>query len=106
MLRKNLEVEGQALQGFYKKSEEDTRRIKSQTEKQTISQYRVANQILKKQHRDMHDKVEVTKAKLSSKNTKAAREQLLKQVKGKVRNYIRKDDEGEEVQQEVEILSD
>ena len=51
--------------------------MKSQTEKQTISQYRVANQILKKQNRDMAEKVEVTQAKLSDKNTKAAREALL-----------------------------
>ena len=33
MLRKNIEVEGQALAGFYKKSEEDQKRLKSQTEK-------------------------------------------------------------------------
>ena len=70
--------------------------MKSQTEKQTISQYRVANQILKKQNRDMAEKVEVTQAKLSDKNTKAAREALLAQVKGKVRNYVRKDDDNEE----------
>ena len=96
MLRKNIEVEGQALAGYYKKSEEDSKRMKSQTEKQTISQYRAANQILKKQNRDMAEKVEVTQAKLSDKNTKAAREALLAQVKGKVRNYVRKDDDNEE----------
>ena len=51
----------------------------------------------------MQEKHEATKAKLTSKNTKAAREALLKQVKGKVRNYIRKENDDDDVQKEIEM---
>ena len=54
----------------------------------------------------MIEKVEVTQAKLSDKNTKAAREALLAQVKGKVRNYVRKDDEENEQDRELHTLRD
>ena len=69
-----------------------------------MSQYRAANQILKKQNRVIHEKNEIANAKLDQKNAKAARELLLKQVKGKVRNYIRKDnDDEDDGHQQIEI---
>ena len=69
-----------------------------------MSQYRAANQILKKQNRVIHEKNEIANAMLDQKNAKAARELLLKQVKGKVRNYIRKDnDDEDDGHQQIEI---
>ena len=55
-LRKNLEVEGQAIQKFYKRNEAEKQQKKSQSEKMTIGQVKAENQMLKKQNREMEKK--------------------------------------------------
>ena len=45
-LRKNLEVEGQAIQTYYKEADEEKRQKAQASEKMTASQYRAANQML------------------------------------------------------------
>ena len=55
-IRTNLEVEGKTLQGYYKRLESEREKQVRQSDKETMSQLRTANRILKKQARDVNQK--------------------------------------------------
>ena len=90
-LRQNLEVEGQAIHSYFRKTDDDRQQKKTQSDKMTISQYKAANQLLKRQNRDMGKK---QAAKDRLKNANDARQEMIRQARGKVMNYaVRENDE-------------
>ena len=70
----NLDIEGKALAGYYKKVETDKNTMIKNSDKQTKSQLQAANRELKKQTQKLRDK-------------QLTRDALTKQVKGRARNY-------------------
>ena len=90
-MRQNLEVEGQAIHSYFRKTDDDRQQKKTQSDKMTISQYKAANQLLKRQNRDMGKK---QAAKDRLKNANDARQEMIRQARGKVMNYaVRENDE-------------
>jgi hypothetical protein len=55
-LQKNLEIEGTALAGVFKKNQAEENRVKSNSQKQTVSQLTAANKMLKQQNKQLKEK--------------------------------------------------
>ena len=74
----------------------------------TVSQYKAANQLLMRQQRELEKKQQ---ARDRSKNVKEAREQMLKNARGKVMNYAVREgeedlrDEGGDFDEEPELIA-